>query len=145
MAFSSNLQVKRLQHEFKSLIKERVPQDLKERAQLNRWKVKKAPVISDIIWENMMNDETMASFKAWILLIILFVVCVVFITPTFLVDNLKPIIDYLETEIGKDNIFSVALSTFFAPLMVLAFNSGLLPLFIDFIAFLEGHKSKSSK
>jgi hypothetical protein len=29
--------------------------------------------------------------------------------------------------------------------MVLAFNSGLLPLFIDFIAFLEGHKSKSRK
>ena len=88
VAFSSNLQVKRLQHEFKSLIKDKVPQDLKERAELKKWKVKKAPVISDIIWENMMNDETVASFKSWILMIILFVVCVVFITPTFLLDNL---------------------------------------------------------
>jgi hypothetical protein len=92
--------VKRLEHEFNDLIKKRVPQDLKERAQLKKWKVTKAPVISDIIWENMMNGETVASFKAWILLIILFVVCVVFITPTFLVDNLKPIIDYLEKSIG---------------------------------------------
>ncbi len=92
-----------------------------------------------------MNDETVASFKSWILLIILFIVCVVFITPTFLIDNLKPIIDYVENEIGKENVLSVAISTFFAPLMVLAFNSGILPLFIDFIAYLEGHKSKSSK
>jgi len=82
--------VKRLQHEFKSLIKDKVtvPEDLKERAELKKWKIKKAPVISDIIWENMMNDETVASFKSWILMIILFVVCVVFITPTFLLDNL---------------------------------------------------------
>ena len=29
--------------------------------------------------------------------------------------------------------------------MVLAFNSGILPLFIDFIAFLEGYKSKSQR
>ncbi len=100
---------------------------------------------SDIIWENMMNDETVASFKSWILLVVLFIVCVVFITPTFLVDNLQPIIDYLEDEIGKGSVFSMALQTFFAPLMVLAFNSGILPLFIDFIAFLEGHKSKSQR
>jgi hypothetical protein len=87
VAFSSNLQVKRLQHEFKSLIKDKVPQDLKERAELKKWKVKKAPVISDIIWKNMMNDETVASFKSWILMIILFVVCVFIITPTSLLDN----------------------------------------------------------
>jgi hypothetical protein len=88
VAFSSNLQVKRLHNEFKSLVNDRVPQDLKERAELKKWKVKKAPVISDIIWENMMNNDTCASIKSWILLIILFVVCVVFFTPKFLVDNL---------------------------------------------------------
>ena len=87
VAFSSNLQVKRLQYEFNSLIKDKVPQDLKERAELKKWKVKKAPVISDIIWKNMMNDETVASFKSWILMIILFVVCVFIITPTSLLDN----------------------------------------------------------
>jgi hypothetical protein len=32
-----------------------------------------------------------------------------------------------------------------APLLVLAFNSGILPLFIDFISFLEGHKNKSTR
>ena len=91
-----------------------------------------------------MNDETIASFKSWILLVVLFVVCVVFITPTFLIDNLSPIIEAIVDE-NQDNIFAIALQTFFAPLMVLAFNSGLLPLFIDFIAYLEGHKSKSHR
>ena len=80
--------MKRIHNEFKSLVNDRVPQDLKERAELKKWKVKKAPVISDIIWENMMNNDTCASIKSWILLIILFVVCVVFFTPKFLVDNL---------------------------------------------------------
>ena len=145
VSFASNLEVKRLQYDFKKLADARLPDELKERACIQNWRVSKAPVASDIIWENMMNDETIASFKSWILLVVLFFVCVVFITPTFLVDNLGPIIDALEKEIGRDSIFSVALQTFFAPLMVLAFNSGLLPLFIDFIAYLEGHKSKSQR
>lgn len=102
-----------------------------------------APVMSDIIWDNMMSDDTINSAKSWILLIILFVVCVVFITPTFLVDHLKPVIELVYEDLGPDNFLSIALQTFFAPLMVLIFNSGLLPLFIDFIAYLEGYKSKS--
>lgn len=102
-----------------------------------------APVMSDIIWDNMMSDDSISSVKSWILLLILFIVCVVFITPTFLVDHLKPVIELLYKDLGPDNFLSIALQTFFAPLMVLIFNSGLLPLFIDFIAYLEGHKSKS--
>jgi Calcium-dependent channel, 7TM region, putative phosphate len=59
------------------------------------WKIKMAPVMSDIIWDNLMNDEAISSLKSWILLFILFIVCVVFITPSFLIDHLKPIIDLL--------------------------------------------------
>jgi hypothetical protein len=103
-----------------------------------------APVMSDIIWDNMMTDDTINTVKSWILLIILFVVCVVFITPTFLVDHLRPVIEWLrEHDPKNENVVSIALQTFLSPLLVLIFNSGLLPLFIDFIAYLEGYKSKS--
>jgi hypothetical protein len=51
-----------------------------------------APVMSDIIWDNMMSDDRINSAKSWVLAIVLFVVCVIFITPTFLVDHLMPII-----------------------------------------------------
>jgi hypothetical protein len=100
-----------------------------------------APVMSDIIWDNMMSDDRINSAKSWVLAIVLFVVCVIFITPTFLVDHLMPIIKKIAPQ--DDSILAIALQTFFSPLMVLTFNSGLLPLFIDFIAYLEGHKSKS--
>jgi len=69
-----------------------------------------APVMSDIIWENMMSDDNINAAKSWILLIILFVVCVVFITPSFLVDHLKLVID--EIYIGKpgeENDVAIAL------------------------------------
>jgi len=83
----------------------------------------------------------MGTIKSWILLVILFVVCVVFITPTFLVDHLAPIIEYILRGIvnNEGSNIAIILQTFFAPLMVLIFNSGILPLFIDFIAYLEGH------
>ncbi len=57
-----------------------------------------------------------------------------------LVDNLSPLIDPKKTD-----FFSVALQTYFTPLLILTFNSGILPLIIDFIAYLERHKSKSAK
>ncbi len=99
--------------------------------------------MSDILWDNMRADNMVSSIKSWILLIILFIVCVVFITPSFFIDHLKPIIDLLKKDLN--NFLALALQTFFAPLMILIFNSGLLPLFIDFIAYLEGHKSKSQR
>jgi hypothetical protein len=52
-----------------------------------------APVMSDIIWDNMMSDDRINSVKSWILLLILFVVCVVLITPSFLVDHFKRFIE----------------------------------------------------
>ncbi len=145
VSFVSNLQVKRLTDStvFEKLVNEKLTSDQINKSQIKRWKIKMAPVMSDILWDNMMSDDTVSSVKSWILLIILFVVCVIFITPTFLVDHLKPVIELLSRDLGPDNFLAIALQTFFAPLMVLTFNSGLLPLFIDFIAYLEGHKSKS--
>ncbi len=144
VSFSSNLQVKRIKNEFKELVKERLPEDFINREEIKKWKVKKAPVASDILWENMMNDESISTIKSWILAIILFIMCAVIITPTFLIDNLKKIIESFQ-KVEDGSMLSFVFQTFISPLLVLTFNSGLLPLFIDFIAFLEGYKSKSQR
>ena len=69
-----------------------------------------APVMSDIIWDNMMSDDNINAAKSWILLIILFVVCVIFITPSFLVDHLKLVIDKIDTDKpGEENDVAIAL------------------------------------
>ncbi len=69
-----------------------------------------APVMSDIIWDNMISDDNINAAKSWILLIILFVVCVIFITPSFLVDHLKLVIDKIDTgKPGEENDFAIAL------------------------------------
>jgi hypothetical protein len=145
VTFMSNLQVKRLinKEDFEKLVNEKLSGQEIAESEIKHWKIMMAPVMSDIIWDNMMSDDTISSIKSWILLVILFVVCVILITPTFLIDHLKPIIDYLKKELNT--VLALALQTFFAPLIVLMFNSGLLPLFIDFIAYLEGHKSKSQR
>lgn len=66
--------------------------------------------MSDIIWDNMMSDDNINAAKSWILVIILFVVCVIFITPSFLVDHLKLVIDKIDTDKpGEENDVAIAL------------------------------------
>lgn len=147
MSFISNLQVKRVTEkgDFKRLAFTRLTPEQRAESHVLQWKLKKAPASSDIIWVNMQRDEFFSSVRSWFLIIILFIVCVIFLTPMTLVDQLTPLIEALTKELGQSNLFSIALQNFCTPLLVLAFNSGLLPLFIDFIAYLEGHKSKSAK
>lgn len=93
----------------------------------------------------MYKDDGISKVKSWFLVILLFITCVVFITPVSIVDNLKPIINALTEDLGADNFFAIMLSTYISPLILLAFNFGIIPLIIDLIAFLEDHKTKSMK
>jgi hypothetical protein len=97
VTFASNLQVKRLiyKNDFEKLVNEKLTEQEIAESEIKHWKIMMAPDMSDIIWDNMMSDDTVSSIKSWILLIILFVVCVIFITPSFFIDHLKPIIDLL--------------------------------------------------
>jgi hypothetical protein len=93
----------------------------------------------------MYKDDGISTVKSWFLVIMLFLSCVVFITPISLIDNIKPIIDAITEDLGKDNFFAVMIATYLSPLILLIFNFGIIPLLIDFIAFLEEHKTKSKK
>ncbi len=59
---------------------ERVPLEVRQRSRVLEWKVRRAPAASDIIWDNMQADEFYLNVKSWILLFILFVLCVVVLT-----------------------------------------------------------------
>lgn len=93
----------------------------------------------------MYKDDGISQVKSWFLVILLFITCVVFVTPVSLVDNLKPIVDAITEDLGSDNFISIILTTYLSPLILLAFNFGIIPLLIDLIAFLEDHKTKSKK
>jgi len=93
----------------------------------------------------MYKDDGVSQVKSWFLVILLFVVCVVLITPVSLVDNLKPLIDTLSKQLGDKNFLVIILSTYLSPLILLIFNFGIIPLLIDLIALLEDHKTKSLK
>jgi hypothetical protein len=89
----------------------------------------------------MLNEEFSSKVRSWILLAVLLVVCIVLLTPMTLVDNIIPLLNQL----GSSTFIAQTLQAIIPPLLILAFNSGILPLFIDLIAYLEGHKSKSSR
>lgn len=91
----------------------------------------------------MYKDDGTIQVKSWFLVFVLFITCVVLVTPMTLIDNLGPLINVITDELGSTNFLAVMLQTYISPLMFLAFNQGIVPLFIDLIAYLEGHKTKS--
>jgi len=93
----------------------------------------------------MYKDDGVSEVKSWFLVIMLFITCVVLITPVSLVDNLQPLIDAITKDLGDNNFFAILLQTYLSPLILLIFNFGIVPLLIDLIAFLEDHKTKSLK
>jgi hypothetical protein len=93
----------------------------------------------------MHKNENLASIKSWFLVFCLFLVSVLLITPITLMDNLKPILTVLEKLFHEDSYISILLGTYFAPLMLLLFNVVIIPFFIDLIALVEDHKTKSAR
>lgn len=57
----------------------------------------------------MYTDDTSSNIKSWILIVILFFVCVVLITPTTLFDNLEPIINEITNSLGDQNYLAIML------------------------------------
>jgi hypothetical protein len=68
-----------------------------------------APSQSDIIWENIYKDEFCRQIKSWFLVITLFLTCVILVTPISIIENLQPVIEYLQKELGSTNFLAVAI------------------------------------
>ena len=93
----------------------------------------------------MYKEDSLSSVKSWFLVIILFVTCVVLVTPVSLVEYLSPLIKAITDGLGSQNFLAIMLQAYISPLIMITFNQGIVPIFIDFIAYLEDHKTKSSK
>lgn len=70
----------------------------------------------------MYKDDSMASIKSWVLVVILFLTCVVLVTPITLIDNLAPLVKAISDELGENSFLAVMLQTYVAPLLMIAFN-----------------------
>ena len=66
------------------------------RFDLYHWKVNIAPAQNDIIWENFFTNLAYSKLKSWILLLLLFIVSVIIITPLTLVEKLTPLVNSIE-------------------------------------------------
>lgn len=59
---------------------------------LEEWTLQQAPPVSDIVWEHLRYyDKTLSWIKSIFLSILLFVLCIVVVTPLTLLDKLTPI------------------------------------------------------
>lgn len=85
----------------------RLTPELRQELNVLQWHVKQAPASTDIIWENMQQDNFTRKLKSWLLFFALLVICILFLTPMTLVDNLSPIINSFTN--GKTDFFAVAL------------------------------------
>lgn len=146
MTFISNLQVKQCLHKnFKKLLAENMSAKELADTGANHLKIHSAPSQSDIIWENVYNNEIFTIIKSYVLIVLLFVICVIFITPVSILDNLQPILNSIFKTIGENSMIVKTAQTFISPIILLIFNSGIVPVLIDVVAALEGHKLKSLK
>jgi hypothetical protein len=66
---------------FNKLIAKSVSSTIRKQLKMKAWKFKPAPGQSDILWEGLAADEDCALLKTILLLVILFIVSVLLISP----------------------------------------------------------------
>ena len=52
---------------------------------MHRWKFQQAPAQSDLIWKSVNSDENFSFLKKCILMMLIFIISVVLITPILLI------------------------------------------------------------
>jgi hypothetical protein len=113
---------------------------------MSKWKIKQAPSQNEIIWENLAKNETISSIKSFFLTIALLIVSIMLITPAVLLDNLQGLENIAEKAVGGDASFLGQLvASYFAPLVIMLLNYGIIPLLVDITVSMEDHKTKSDK
>jgi hypothetical protein len=95
---------------------------------------------SDIIWKNLGLNQTIAKIKRFLLFVILLIISVLFITPSYALYLVNPMTNILV----QVSFLKVMIATYLSPLMVIFVNTVILPYFIIFFTELEGYRRKSS-
>lgn len=76
---------------------------------------------------------------------LLFFISFFLLAPTIIIPKLVTTREEIEEAIGKGSKVSTFLSQYFAPLITLMINFGLIPLLVDLFIEFEDYRRKSSK
>mmetsp|Transcript_14843 Transcript_14843/g.10400 ORF Transcript_14843/g.10400 Transcript_14843/m.10400 type:complete len:185 (-) Transcript_14843:533-1087(-) len=113
---------------------------------LLEWGLNPAFSQSDIIWTNLSKDTLFSTLKTFFLLVILFIISVLLMTPLMFLDMADEIRESLENRYGDSGwLSSPLITTYLSSLSVLLFNLILIPFFIDMMVLLEDHQTKSAR
>ncbi len=75
----------------------------------------------------------------------MFLTCIVILTPSPIIVQLTKFLDGLQDDKKEPNILIALSKNYIRPLIIVIFNSGIIPTICDIIANLEWHKKKSSR
>ena len=106
------------------------------------WIIKRAPFPSEIIWDNIKYSKKWRTIRMYSFTFILFIVCLIIITPAFINDEISPLIQDLSKQIKNQDIKTI-LTEYSYTLIVVVMNSGVIPFIVGYIAMFELHYKRS--
>ncbi len=122
------------------MIMENLSPDERAKSMALQWRVKQAPPSSDIIWENMYYKKNILYIL--ILNISLFVLFSLIVNPQLIGSYIEV---FLFSNSNARNDLVNTLRLMVQPMVILFFNSIIIPSLCDLIGRLEGHKTKSKR
>lgn len=111
---------------------------------MDHFVVRKAYLESDIIWSNLKRNQVTALIKRIILFILLVIFSMILLTPIQATELLTPIRTAIEKHLDSSTINSL-IQAYFAPMITLLINFGIIPFLIDFSSEIEDFRRKSSR
>lgn len=99
---------------------------------------------SDIEWHNIQKSQLLAIVKRTILFLALVIFSFLILTPTYAIELLSPVQSAIEKKIHNETIKGYV-TLYFAPIITLCVNFGIIPLIIDYSCEVEDFRRKSSR
>ena len=109
---------------------------------VGNWIIKRAPTPSDILWDNIKYSKKWRTIRMVVFTLVLFIVCLIIITPNYIFQELSPLITNMSSQI-KDEMTSSLIKEYSYPLIVVIMNSGIIPVIVGYIAVAEMHYKRS--
>lgn len=109
---------------------------------IDNWIIKRAPSPSDIVWDNIKYSKKWRTIRMIFFTFILFVVCLIIITPNFINDELSPLISDISKQIDDQDTRNI-ITEYSYTLIVVIMNSGVIPIVVGYIAMFELHYKRS--
>ena len=117
----------------------------RQSSQVLTWRIRYAPSQCDIIWKNMQPKTYTDYFYSFMLNAFMLVTCILILSPIPIISFLNEFLNGIKGNKDDSDFLITTLQLYLQPLMIVTFNSGIIPLICDFIADLENHKTKSAR